>query len=159
AANLEEYVELAVSLASARPRLAELRGRLRQQMASSPLCEGKRLAANLMRLLRGVWRDWLAASNAGSWSWVFYTLRVRYAHPFVRDGEAGSLEGKTHDPDLCCRHSSRCPVLRLGSGMHPIYTRQSRGPATAPGIPRSGLHRRATVLAPHQGRLHSTTRL
>jgi predicted O-linked N-acetylglucosamine transferase (SPINDLY family) len=33
------------------PRLAALRAGLRQRMAGSPLCDGKRFAENLMRVL------------------------------------------------------------------------------------------------------------
>ena len=58
--TLDEYVELAVSLAGDLPRLAEIRGRLRPQVDASPLCDGKGFADNLMQLLRGVWRDWVA---------------------------------------------------------------------------------------------------
>jgi predicted O-linked N-acetylglucosamine transferase (SPINDLY family) len=58
ARDLGEYVELAVSLAGDRPRLAALRAGLRQRVAASPLCDGKRFAGNLMRLVRGVWREW-----------------------------------------------------------------------------------------------------
>ena len=49
--RLEEYVELAVSLAGDLPRLAALRGSLRERMASSPLCDGKRFAADLTNIL------------------------------------------------------------------------------------------------------------
>ena len=51
ARDLDEYVELAVSLASDLPRLAALRAGLRQRMAASPLCDGKRFATNLMTML------------------------------------------------------------------------------------------------------------
>ena len=54
----QEYVELAVRLAHDLPRLAELRATLRQRVAASPLCDGRRFAANLMTLLRGAWRQW-----------------------------------------------------------------------------------------------------
>ncbi len=53
----KEYVELAVSLAGDLPRLAALRGSLRERMASSPLCDGKRFAANLTNILRNVCRQ------------------------------------------------------------------------------------------------------
>ena len=52
ARDLDEYVELAVSLAGDLPRLAALRAGLRQRMAASPLCDGKRFADNFVSLLR-----------------------------------------------------------------------------------------------------------
>jgi predicted O-linked N-acetylglucosamine transferase (SPINDLY family) len=52
---LDEYVELAVSVAGDLPRLAMLRANLRQRMAASPLCDGKRFATNLASMLREVW--------------------------------------------------------------------------------------------------------
>ncbi len=58
ATTLEEYVELAVSLAGDLPRLASLRAGLRERMAASSLCDGKRFAANLMSVLRDAWQEW-----------------------------------------------------------------------------------------------------
>ena len=58
ARDREEYVELAVSLVRDLPRLATLRAGLRQRMAASPLCDGKRFANNLALLLQGVWEQW-----------------------------------------------------------------------------------------------------
>ncbi len=58
ARDLDEYVELAVSLAGDLPRLANLRAGLRQRMAASPLCDGKRFATDWMAMLRGVWEQW-----------------------------------------------------------------------------------------------------
>ena len=58
ARDLDEYVDLAVSLAGDLPRLAALRAGLRERMAASPLCDGKRFAANFAEILRGVWRRW-----------------------------------------------------------------------------------------------------
>jgi protein O-GlcNAc transferase len=55
ARDLEEYVERAVGLAGDLPRLAALRAGLRQRMATSPLCDGKRFVANLASVLRDVW--------------------------------------------------------------------------------------------------------
>ncbi|MBS0266606.1 MAG: tetratricopeptide repeat protein [Planctomycetes bacterium] len=52
------YVELAVSLASNRPQLSEIRSRLREQMATSPLCDGPRFARHLQTILRGIWHSW-----------------------------------------------------------------------------------------------------
>jgi protein O-GlcNAc transferase len=59
----DEYVELAVSLATDLPRLAALRAGLREQMARSPLCDGLRFAQHLMALLRDVWRRWCARGD------------------------------------------------------------------------------------------------
>ena len=56
--DLDEYVELAASLAGDLPRLAALRAGLRERMAASPLCDGKRFATNLLALLREVWKEW-----------------------------------------------------------------------------------------------------
>jgi predicted O-linked N-acetylglucosamine transferase (SPINDLY family) len=36
-----------------------LRAGLRQRMAASPLCDGKRFAANLVIVLREIWRRWI----------------------------------------------------------------------------------------------------
>jgi predicted O-linked N-acetylglucosamine transferase (SPINDLY family) len=60
ACDLEQYAALAVALARDRPRLAALRAGLRPQMAASPLCNGPRFATHLMKLLRGVWQQWIA---------------------------------------------------------------------------------------------------
>ena len=49
ARNMNEYVELALSLAADLRRLAHLRAGF-PQMAASPLCDGKRFAENLMVL-------------------------------------------------------------------------------------------------------------
>jgi len=58
AGSLEEYVELAVSLAGDLSRLAALRAGLRDRMAFSPLCDGKRFAENFVEILRTVWQHW-----------------------------------------------------------------------------------------------------
>jgi predicted O-linked N-acetylglucosamine transferase (SPINDLY family) len=59
ARDLDEYVELAVSLAADLPRLALLRAGLRERMAASPLCDGKRFARHLASLLHEVWQRWV----------------------------------------------------------------------------------------------------
>jgi predicted O-linked N-acetylglucosamine transferase (SPINDLY family) len=59
ARDVGQYVDLAVGLAEDLPRLAALRAALRQRMACSPLCDGKRFAENLLRVLREVWREWV----------------------------------------------------------------------------------------------------
>jgi protein O-GlcNAc transferase len=60
--DLDDYVARAVTLAGDLPRLAELRAGLRERMAASPLCDGKRFVVNLMRILGGVWQEWCAGS-------------------------------------------------------------------------------------------------
>ncbi|MGA2258229.1 MAG: tetratricopeptide repeat protein [Thermoguttaceae bacterium] len=52
--DLDDYVELAVSTAGDLPRLAALRAGLRQRVAASPLCDGKRFATNLISMLHDV---------------------------------------------------------------------------------------------------------
>jgi predicted O-linked N-acetylglucosamine transferase (SPINDLY family) len=66
AGDLEEYVELAVTLAGDLPRLAALRAGLRERMAASPLCDGKRFAENFVEVLRRVWRDWCSETGAST---------------------------------------------------------------------------------------------
>ncbi len=51
AGSLDEYVELAAALANAPDRLAALRSSLRERMAASPLCDGRRFARELVTLL------------------------------------------------------------------------------------------------------------
>ena len=55
--DLHEYVEIAVSLAGDLPRLAGLRAGLRERMAASPLCDGKRFATHLASMLYDVWEQ------------------------------------------------------------------------------------------------------
>jgi predicted O-linked N-acetylglucosamine transferase (SPINDLY family) len=52
--DLSEYVGRATELAGDLTRLAALRGTLRPRVAGSPLCDGRRFAANLMALLRDI---------------------------------------------------------------------------------------------------------
>ena len=58
AADLPGYVDLACALAADLPRLARLRGQLRQQVADSPLGDANRFGRNLAELLRSVWHSW-----------------------------------------------------------------------------------------------------
>lgn len=53
-----DYVARAQSLARDIDALAGLRSVLRQGLATSPLCDGKRFAANLIQVLRTAWTDW-----------------------------------------------------------------------------------------------------
>jgi predicted O-linked N-acetylglucosamine transferase (SPINDLY family) len=57
ACDLDQYVEWAVSLVTDLPRLAALRAGLRQRMAASPLCDGKRFAAHWTSMLHHVWQQ------------------------------------------------------------------------------------------------------
>jgi predicted O-linked N-acetylglucosamine transferase (SPINDLY family) len=57
----DQYVALALGLVDDLPRLAALRAGLRERMARSPLCDGRRFADNLLRLLRDIWQQWLSA--------------------------------------------------------------------------------------------------
>lgn len=66
AGNLEEYVELAAALARDTSRLAALRASLRERMAASPLCDGRRFAENLLGVLRAVWTSQDRTQPAGS---------------------------------------------------------------------------------------------
>jgi protein O-GlcNAc transferase len=53
------YVDLAAAWASDLTRLAEVRARLRTQMADSPLCDGPRFARQFLDMLQTVWQQWL----------------------------------------------------------------------------------------------------
>ena len=59
AENLDQYVDLAVELAGDLTRLAAMRAGMRQRVAASPLCDGKRFATHLTVLLRDGWRQWV----------------------------------------------------------------------------------------------------
>jgi predicted O-linked N-acetylglucosamine transferase (SPINDLY family) len=64
ARDFDEYADLAVALANDLPRLAALRAGLREQVAASPLCDGRRFAVHFATLLRDVWRRWTSAISA-----------------------------------------------------------------------------------------------
>ena len=59
----EEYIQIAVNLAGDLPRLAELRGTLRQRMQASPLMDAPRFACNMEAAYRTMWRKWCGASS------------------------------------------------------------------------------------------------
>jgi predicted O-linked N-acetylglucosamine transferase (SPINDLY family) len=63
ARDLSDYTDRASALAGDLPRLAALRVGLRQRMAASPLCDGKRFAANLVSVLHDVWEKWIGYGN------------------------------------------------------------------------------------------------
>lgn len=54
----DDYVAKALALADSRERLAALRSGLREQMASSPLCDGPGFARALEASYREMWRAW-----------------------------------------------------------------------------------------------------
>ncbi len=58
ATSREDYIERAVKLATNLPQLAELRSRIRPQMAASPFCDKVRFVRNLECVLRDIWRQW-----------------------------------------------------------------------------------------------------
>lgn len=61
AADVEEYVNVAVRLASDREGLAALRSSLRSEMAASILLDHPAQAARFGDSLRAIWRDWCAS--------------------------------------------------------------------------------------------------
>jgi len=58
ARDLDDYVDIAVALATDIPRLSALRTALRPRIAKSPLCDGPRFAKDFESLMREVWRRW-----------------------------------------------------------------------------------------------------
>lgn len=58
ARNPQEYVHIAVELASDPARRADLRQTLRQRMQASPLMDAKKFASNVEGAFRVMWRDW-----------------------------------------------------------------------------------------------------
>ena len=62
AADADEYVARAAAHAGDLPRLAALRGRLRQQVQASPVFDATLFAHDFAAALRGMWRAWCARS-------------------------------------------------------------------------------------------------
>lgn len=58
ATSPEQYVDIAVRLATDRDRLSELRRTLRDRLAHSSICDGSRAGRYFERALRAVWRKW-----------------------------------------------------------------------------------------------------
>jgi predicted O-linked N-acetylglucosamine transferase (SPINDLY family) len=58
--DADDYVARASDLAFGLGRLSTLRAELRGGVARSPLCEGERLADELLAALRAAWREWVA---------------------------------------------------------------------------------------------------
>jgi predicted O-linked N-acetylglucosamine transferase (SPINDLY family) len=63
AATEDEYVALAVALASDRTRLAQLRRDLRRRMSHSPLCDAAGFTRELEQAYRRLWRAWCATAR------------------------------------------------------------------------------------------------
>ncbi len=58
-----DYVGKAAALAEDIPQLAALRAELRDRIAKSPLCDGKKFAVDFGSLMRRIWRDWCATQK------------------------------------------------------------------------------------------------
>ena len=56
ARDIDDYAEIAVALAGDIPRLAAIRAKLREQVAVSPLCNGRQFADHFGMLMREVWK-------------------------------------------------------------------------------------------------------
>ena len=63
--STEEYIRVAVDLASDLPRLAQLRATMRQRMQSSPLMNEKQYVADLESAYRTMWHTWCGEQNHG----------------------------------------------------------------------------------------------
>lgn len=57
----DQYLDIALSLAGDRERLARLRDGLRRRMAQSPLMDEKRFTRDLEAAYREMWREWCAS--------------------------------------------------------------------------------------------------
>jgi predicted O-linked N-acetylglucosamine transferase (SPINDLY family) len=54
----DDYLRLAVTLATNLPRLADLRANLRPRMLASPLMDAPRFAQNVEAAYRSMWHAW-----------------------------------------------------------------------------------------------------
>ncbi|HVU49127.1 MAG TPA: tetratricopeptide repeat protein [Polyangia bacterium] len=63
AESADELVRLAAAWAGAPARLAECRGRLREQVRRSPLCDGPAFTRGLEGVYRALWRRWCASTR------------------------------------------------------------------------------------------------
>jgi protein O-GlcNAc transferase len=63
ASNPEQYVHIAVGLASDLARLAELRTTLRSTLRCSPLMDGPQFVADIESAFRQMWRRWCMGRN------------------------------------------------------------------------------------------------
>ena len=58
AEDVHDYVVKAVALATDVPRLTDLRGSLRERLASCPLSDGAKFATDFTAAMRRIWQDW-----------------------------------------------------------------------------------------------------
>jgi predicted O-linked N-acetylglucosamine transferase (SPINDLY family) len=63
ARDQDDFERLAIAKAADLPALARLRQGLRQQVAASPLCDGKRFAQSFRHTLRQVWQSYCALTG------------------------------------------------------------------------------------------------
>lgn len=90
ASNSEEYVSIAVELASNPKRLAEIRGTLRGRLSSSPLCDPFSFVRKFEEALRTVWQTWCEEQQpAEEYPWDDPRFEVAY-----RVFQAALKEGK-----------------------------------------------------------------
>ena len=129
ARDLDEYVELAVSLAGDLPRLAGHAGGLRQRMAASPLCDGQRFAANLMRaLLRDVWRAVAPRGGRAAIRRRRGQARGRGTTPERKD-RAGGAHGNSSERGQDRAARGLWPLRSPGASGPVPHRRVERGPA------------------------------
>jgi protein O-GlcNAc transferase len=58
AATPQDYIRVAVKLADQLPQLAQVRARMREQLATSPLMDQARFTRNLEKIYRDIWTTW-----------------------------------------------------------------------------------------------------
>jgi predicted O-linked N-acetylglucosamine transferase (SPINDLY family) len=58
ATSTQQYIQIATELAHDRPRLAQMRAKLRDTMRSSIITDAKRFTRNLEAAYRQMWADW-----------------------------------------------------------------------------------------------------
>jgi predicted O-linked N-acetylglucosamine transferase (SPINDLY family) len=66
AESVEDYVEIASTLAGDPGRLADLRRSMRSRVAESPLCDGRAFARKIEAAFRHMWTSWCEAPDIQS---------------------------------------------------------------------------------------------
>ena len=82
AADAEDYVAIAASLAGDPERLAGLRGRLRDELLASPLGNPRRFTQGLDAAFRDAWRRWCREHPGQSPPGAAQVAESRSAHPY-----------------------------------------------------------------------------